>query len=142
MEAKAIVRYVRITPRKANQILELIRGKDVESAVTILHFTPKNGARIAEKLLKSAVANAENNFELDPGDLRISRAVVDEGPTIKRYRPRAQVLRTRFSPDRFMPSTFFTRLSTTYGPFLTERAIYFFLRRTIHLLDALLRRVL
>src|SRR5687767_6542687 len=55
---------------------------------------------------------------------------------------RAQVLSTRFSPDRFMPSIFFTRLSTTYGPFLIERAIYFFLRRTIHLLVALLRRVL
>ena len=91
MEAKAIVRYVRITPRKANQILELIRGKDVESAVTILHFTPKNGARIAEKLLKSAVANAVNREgKVRMADLYVRAAVVGAGPTMKRFLPRAQ----------------------------------------------------
>jgi len=91
MEAKAIVRYVRITPRKANQILELIRGKDVEAAVTILHFTPKNGARIAEKLLKSAVANAVNREgKVRMADLYVRSAVVGAGPTMKRFLPRAQ----------------------------------------------------
>jgi large subunit ribosomal protein L22 len=91
MEAKAIVRYIRITPRKANQILELIRGKDVEAAVTILHFTPKNGARIAEKLLKSAVANAVNREgKVRVSDLVVRSAVVGAGPTMKRFLPRAQ----------------------------------------------------
>lgn len=91
MEAKAIVRYVRITPRKANQILELIRGKDVEAAVTILHFTPKNGARIAEKLLKSAVANAVNREgKVRVSELVVRAAVVGAGPTMKRFLPRAQ----------------------------------------------------
>ena len=91
MEAKAIVRYVRITPRKANQILDLIRGKDVEAAVTILHFTPKNGARIAEKLLKSAVANAVNREgKVRVSELVVRSAVVGAGPTMKRFLPRAQ----------------------------------------------------
>ena len=91
MEAKAIVRYIRITPRKANQILGLIRGKQVEEAVTILHFTPKNGARIAEKLLKSAVANAVNREgKVRVSDLVVRSAVVGAGPTMKRFLPRAQ----------------------------------------------------
>ena len=91
MEAKAIVRYVRITPRKANQILELIRGKDVEAAVTILQFTPKNGARIARKLLESAVANAVNREgKVRMADLYVRSAVVGAGPTMKRFLPRAQ----------------------------------------------------
>ena len=91
MEAKAIVRYVRITPRKANQILGLIRGKDVEAAQNILHFTPKNGARIAEKLLKSAVANAVNREgRVRVSDLVVRTAVVGAGPTMKRFLPRAQ----------------------------------------------------
>jgi large subunit ribosomal protein L22 len=91
MEATATVRFVRITPRKANQILGLIRGKDVESAQNILHFTPKNGARIAEKLLKSAVANAVNREgKVRVGDLVVTKAVVGAGPTMKRFLPRAQ----------------------------------------------------
>ncbi len=91
MEATAKVRFVRITPRKANQILGLIRGKDVESAQNILHFTPKNGARIAEKLLKSAVANAVNREgKVRVGDLVVTKAIVGAGPTMKRFLPRAQ----------------------------------------------------
>jgi large subunit ribosomal protein L22 len=89
MDAKAVVRYVRITPRKANQILGLIRGKHVEEAVTILHFTPKNGARIAEKLLQSAVAvNREGKVRVS--DLVVRSAIVGAGPTMKRFLPRAQ----------------------------------------------------
>ena len=91
MEATATVRFVRITPRKANQILGLIRGKDVESAQNILHFTPKNGARIAEKVLKSAVANAVNREgKVRVGDLVVTKAIVGAGPTMKRFLPRAQ----------------------------------------------------
>ena len=95
MEATARVRFVRITPRKANQILALIRGKDVEAAQNILHFTPKNGARIAEKLLKSAVANAVNREgKVRVSDLVVQRAIVGAGPTMKRFLPRAQVRAT------------------------------------------------
>jgi large subunit ribosomal protein L22 len=91
MEARASVRFVRITPRKANQILSTIRGKDVEAAQNILHFMPKNGARIAEKLLKSAVANAVNREgKVRVSDLVVTRAIVGAGPTMKRFLPRAQ----------------------------------------------------
>ena len=91
MEATAKVRFVRITPRKANQILELIRGKDVESATNILTFTPKNGAKIAAKLLKSAVANAVNREgKVRVSDLVVTKAIVGAGPTMKRFLPRAQ----------------------------------------------------
>jgi large subunit ribosomal protein L22 len=91
MEAKAIQRYVRITPRKCNQVLDLIRGLDVESAQTTLQFTPKYGARIVQKVLKSAVANAlqgGNRVRLE--DLYIKEARVGAGPTLKRWLPRAQ----------------------------------------------------
>ena len=91
MEARATVRYVRITPKKANQILSLIRGKDVEEAQNLLHFMPTNGAKIAEKLLKSAVANAVNNEgKVRVSDLVVRAAVVGAGPTMKRFLPRAQ----------------------------------------------------
>jgi large subunit ribosomal protein L22 len=91
VEAKATIRFVRITPRKANQILGLIRGKDVEAAQNILHFTPKNGARIAEKLLQSAVANAVNREgKVRVSDLVVREAIVGAGPTLKRFLPRAQ----------------------------------------------------
>jgi ribosomal protein L22 len=87
---RAQAKFVRSAPRKARLVMDHIRGKDVADARAILRHTPRAAATDILKLLESAVANAENNFELDPGDLRISRAVVDEGPTIKRYRPRAQ----------------------------------------------------
>ena len=91
METRAIQRYVRITPRKCNQVLDLIRGLDVESAQTTLQFTPKYGARIVQKVLKSAVANAlqgGNRVRLE--DLYIKEARVGAGPTLKRWLPRAQ----------------------------------------------------
>jgi len=91
MEAKAIQRYVRITPRKCNQVLDLIRGLDVESAQTTLQFTPKYGARVVQKVLKSAVANAlqgGNRVRLE--DLYVKEARVGAGPTLKRWLPRAQ----------------------------------------------------
>src|SRR5439155_24401320 len=90
MQAKAIQRYVRITPRKCNQVLGLIRGMAVEQAQTTLQFTPKNGARIVQKVLKSAVANALNEGKVKVEDLYVKEAVVGAGPTLKRWLPRAQ----------------------------------------------------
>jgi large subunit ribosomal protein L22 len=90
MEAKAIQRYVRITPRKCNQILGLIRGSNVEQAQITLQFTPKNGARIIQKVLKSAVANALHEGKVRMEDLYVKEAVVGAGPTMKRWLPRAQ----------------------------------------------------
>ena len=90
MQAKAIQRYVRITPRKCNQVLELIRGQSVEQAQTTLQFTPKLGARIVQKVLKSAVANALHEGKVRIEDLYVKEAVVGAGPTLKRWLPRAQ----------------------------------------------------
>ncbi len=90
METRAIQRFVRITPRKCNQVLELIRGQSVEDAQTTLEFTPKLGARIVQKVLKSAVANALHQGKVRLEDLYVKEAVVGAGPTIKRWLPRAQ----------------------------------------------------
>ena len=90
MQAKAIQRYVRITPRKCNQVLELIRGQGVEQAQLALQFTPKLGARIVQKVLKSAVANALHEGKVRVEDLYVKEAVVGDGPTLKRWLPRAQ----------------------------------------------------
>jgi len=87
---RAQARFVRSAPRKARLVMDVIRGKDIAEARAILQHTPRAAAVDIKKLLDSAVANAENNFELDPDDLKIGRAFVDEGPTIKRFRPRAQ----------------------------------------------------
>ena len=90
MKATAIQRYVRITPRKCNQVLALIRGQAVEQAQNTLQFTPKNGARIVQKVLKSAVANALHEGKVRIEDLYVKEAVVGAGPTLKRWLPRAQ----------------------------------------------------
>ena len=90
MRATAIQRYVRITPRKCNQVLALIRGQAVEHAQSTLQFTPKNGARIVQKVLKSAVANALVEGKVRIEDLYVKEAVVGAGPTLKRWLPRAQ----------------------------------------------------
>lgn len=89
MEAKAIVRYVRIAPRKAQQVIDLVRGKKIDEALAILKYTPKAAAPIVEKLVKSAIANAENNNSMDVESLYISEIYANEGPTMKRFRPRA-----------------------------------------------------
>jgi len=89
-EAKAHARYVRIAPRKARLVVDLIRGKSVGEALAILRHTPKAASPIVEKLLNSAIANAEHNYQMNVERLYISQAYVNEGPTLKRYRPRAQ----------------------------------------------------
>jgi large subunit ribosomal protein L22 len=90
VEAKAIAKYVRIAPRKINLVAAEIRGKQVDEALAILKFTPKRGAEVLEKVLKSAVANAENNNDMDRANLYISEAYGNQGPTLKRWRPRSQ----------------------------------------------------
>ncbi|WP_059174130.1 50S ribosomal protein L22 [Bacillus sp. FJAT-27445] len=90
MQAKAVARTVRIAPRKARLVVDLIRGKQVGEAVAILTLTPKAASPVIEKVLKSAMANAEHNYEMDVNNLVIEQAFVDEGPTLKRFRPRAQ----------------------------------------------------
>ena len=90
MEAKAHVTYVRIAPRKVKIVLDLIRNKPVDVAAAILKFTPKAACEPVGKLLKSAVANAENNFNMDKSQLYVAEAMVCPGPIMKRIRPRAQ----------------------------------------------------
>ncbi|HQD38921.1 MAG: 50S ribosomal protein L22 [Firmicutes bacterium] len=89
MEAKAVARHIRIAPRKVRQVIDLIRGKDVGEAEAILQFVPNRAAKPVYKLLRSAVANAEQNHQMDTDSLYISAAYVDEGPILKRFRPRA-----------------------------------------------------
>ena len=90
MEAKAYLRYIRISPRKVQIVCDLIRGKDVNTAMAILMQTPKAASEPLVKLLKSAVANAENNFGMDVEKLVISQVFATPGPILKRMRPRAQ----------------------------------------------------
>ncbi len=89
METRAVARYVRVSPRKARVIVDLIRGKSVEEATAILSFTPRAAAEVVEKVLMSAVANAEKNLKIGRDDLYVSTTYVDEGPTLKRIQPRA-----------------------------------------------------
>ncbi|MGL4740828.1 MAG: 50S ribosomal protein L22 [Sarcina sp.] len=90
MEARAIAKYVRMSPMKVGVVLGLIRGKSVNEAFAILKYTPRDAARVIEKVLNSAVANAEHNNELDRANLIVSEAFVGQGPTLKRFRPHAQ----------------------------------------------------
>jgi large subunit ribosomal protein L22 len=90
MEAKAIAKYVRMSPMKIGIVLDLIRGKNVNEAFAILQYTPKDAAVVVNKVLKSAVANAENNNDLDISKLYVSEAFAGAGPILKRFRPHAQ----------------------------------------------------
>jgi large subunit ribosomal protein L22 len=89
MEAKAILRFVRVAPRKARLVVDLIRGKNAAEALTILKFTPRHAAKVVEKILKSAVANAAQKEMGDVDALWVSKVCVDGGPTMKRMQPRA-----------------------------------------------------
>lgn len=90
MEAKAQARYVRVTPQKARRIINQIRGLATADAQALLHFAPQAVSEPIGKVLGSAVANAANNFNMNPDALFVTEAFVDEGPTLKRFRPRAQ----------------------------------------------------
>ena len=90
MEARASLRNARISPRKVQIVLDLIRGKDVETAMAIIDNTPKAACEYLKKLLNSAIANAVNNFGMDSDSLYISECHVGPGPIMKRIRPRAQ----------------------------------------------------
>jgi len=89
MEAKAVAKYIRVSPRKVRLIMDELRGKKVEEALDALTFAPQKSARLVKKLINSAVANAEENSQIDVDTLYIKRLYADEGPTLKRFRPRA-----------------------------------------------------
>ncbi len=102
MEAKAVARYIPSSPRKMRVVIDLIRGKSVDEALNILHYTPKRAAKIAEKVLRSAVANLmnkETERRVDVSDLYVKAAYVDPGPMLKRILPapfgRAYIIRRR-----------------------------------------------
>ncbi|WP_030176135.1 50S ribosomal protein L22 [Spirillospora albida] len=90
MEARAQARFIRVTPMKARRVVDLIRGLPAAEAQAVLRFAPQAAGEPVGKVLASAIANAEHNFKLDTDTLVVSSAWVDEGPTLKRFRPRAQ----------------------------------------------------
>jgi large subunit ribosomal protein L22 len=89
-QAKAIARYIRMSPRKVRRVLDQIRGRSYREALIVLEFMPYRACEPVLKVLRSAVANAENNLGLDPATLFVAEAFADQGPVLKRYRPRAQ----------------------------------------------------
>jgi large subunit ribosomal protein L22 len=90
MEAKATAKYIRVSPRKMKFICDMVRGKELEEALAILKFSPQKGARELRKVVVSASANAENNFGMNKDKLYIAKVNANQGPTLKRFRPRAQ----------------------------------------------------
>lgn len=90
MQAKAVAKSVRIAPRKVRLVIDLIRGKSAGEAIAILRHTQRAASPVVEKVLHSAIANAEHNYEMDTDNLVVSEAFVNEGATLKRIRPRAQ----------------------------------------------------
>ena len=90
MEAKAVAKYVRMSSSKLKPVADLVRGKDLNEALTILKFTPGKGSELIEKVVKSAAANAENNHDMHPDELYVAEINANQGPTMKRWRPGAQ----------------------------------------------------
>jgi large subunit ribosomal protein L22 len=88
--AFAVARFVRVTPMKARRVVELVRGLDVDEALALLRFSPQSASQPVYKALESAIANAESGEDLERATLVVSKVMVDEGPTMKRWRPRAQ----------------------------------------------------
>ncbi len=95
MKVRAQAKYIRQSPYKVRRVLDLVRGLPVSEAEQILSFTQRRAAEPVAKVLRSAVANAEHNFALDADELVVAEAYADEGPTLKRYRPRARGRATR-----------------------------------------------
>ncbi len=94
-EVKAVARFVRISPRKVHKIIGAVKKMPVEAGLNRLHFMPQKAARLVEKVVRSAVANAENNHDLDVDTLVIQNITADQGPTLKRFRARARGRGTR-----------------------------------------------
>ncbi|NLN97522.1 MAG: 50S ribosomal protein L22 [Eubacteriaceae bacterium] len=90
MEARATVKYIRVSSTKAKLVADMIRGKKLGEALNVLALTPNKAAKVIEKVVLSAAANAENNYEMDPTKLYIAEINANQGPTIKRYRARAR----------------------------------------------------
>lgn len=90
MEVRAVAKDTGISPRKVRPLVDMIRGKNVEEALNILRFAPTPTARVVAKVVKSAAANAENNLEMSPSDLKVVQIFADEARTLKRFRPRAR----------------------------------------------------
>ena len=90
MEAKATAKYVRMSPSKLKPVTDLVRGKDLNEALTILKFTSGKGAELVEKVVQSAAANAENNHDMNPDELYVAEIYANQGPTMKRFRAGAQ----------------------------------------------------
>ncbi|MGI6737339.1 MAG: 50S ribosomal protein L22 [Anaerovoracaceae bacterium] len=90
MEAKATAKYVRMSPSKLKPVTDLVRGKDLNEALTILKFTSGKGAELVEKVVRSAAANAENNFDMNPDDLYVAEIYANQGPTMRRWRAGSQ----------------------------------------------------
>jgi large subunit ribosomal protein L22 len=90
IEVRAIERHIRMSPQKVRLVLEVVRGKPANEALAILKFLPQRAAKPVAAAVRSAMANAENNFNMDPDDLIITRCAADEGRTLKRWRPRAR----------------------------------------------------
>lgn len=95
MQVRAVARDIGISPQKVRLVVDLVRGKKVDEALSLLKFTPTPGARAVAKVVRSAAANAENNYQLTPAGLRIAQVYADQGHTLKRFRPQA---RGRMSP--------------------------------------------
>ena len=89
MEVRAVGKYLRISPYKARLVADMVRGKPVDEALTVLKFTVKKGSRLINKTLRSAVANAENTHMIDVDNLFVKTILIDDGPRLKRFRPRA-----------------------------------------------------
>ena len=90
MEAKSIAKYVKMSPSKVKPVTDLVRGKNLSEALTILKFTPGKGAELVEKVVQSAAANAENNHNMDVSKLYVAEIYANQGPTMKRWRAGAQ----------------------------------------------------
>lgn len=90
MQVRATYRFLRMSPHKVRQVVDLIRGRQVDNALAVLQFTPRAAAREVRKALQSAIANAENNYMLSREDLFVTAVTADDGPRLKRWRPRAR----------------------------------------------------
>jgi len=95
LETKAVEKYIRMSPRKIRYVVDMIKSKPIEDAINILSLTPRAAAVVVKKAIQSAVANATENHKMKEEDLFISRILVNEGPTLKRFRPRARGRATR-----------------------------------------------